>query len=66
MKNINFADNLKMLRKSKKMTQAQLAELLGVGQRTISDWETKVSEPSFSTLAKLCDIFDESFDNILT
>jgi len=66
MKNINFAENLKMLRKSKDMTQAELAELLGVGQRTISDWETKVSEPSFSMLAKLCDIFDENFDNILT
>lgn len=66
MKNINFAENLKMLRKSKRMTQAELASLLGVGQRTISDWETIVSEPGFSMLAKLCDIFDENFDNILT
>ncbi len=63
---IKFAENLKQLRQSKGMTQQELAVMLGVDKRTVSAWETKVCQPSFSMLAKLCEIFDESFDNILT
>ncbi len=63
---IRFSNNLRLLRKSKRMTQYELAELLGVDQRTISVWEKGKCEPDFTTLAKLCEIFDEDFDNILT
>ena len=63
---IKFAANLKLLRQSKKMTQSQLAELLGIDQRTVSAYEKGLCEPSLATLAKICEIFDESFDNILT
>jgi len=66
MKAIKFAENLRQLRTSKNLTQKQLAEMLGVDQRTISVWETGKNEPDFKTLAKLCDIFDESIENILT
>ncbi len=66
MKKIKFAENLRLLRKSKSMSQAQLAELVGVDQRTVSVWEIGKCEPSFTVLAKLCEIFDESFDEILT
>ena len=48
------------------MTQSQLAELLGIDQRTVSAYEKGLCEPSLATLAKICEIFDESFDNILT
>ncbi len=66
MKEIKFSENLRILRQSRKLTQAALANLLGVDRRTVSAWEKEVCEPSFATLAKLCEIFDESFDNILT
>ncbi len=66
MKEINFSQNLKTLRLSKNLTQGQLAKLLGVDQRTVSAWENKICEPDYLTLAKLCDIFDETFDNLLT
>lgn len=66
MKKIKFAENLRLLRTGKGMTQTELAKLLNVDKRTVSAWETKVSQPSFETVAKLCEIFDESFDNILT
>ncbi len=66
MKTIRFAENLKMLRGNKKLTQKELAALLGVDQRTVSAWEKGVCEPSFSALAMLCEIFDETFDDILT
>ncbi len=66
MKTIKFAENLKLLRKEKNMTQTQLGAVLGVDQRTVSTWEKGLCEPSFTILAKLCEIFDESFDNLLT
>ncbi len=39
---------------------------MGVDQRTISAWENGICEPDFRLLAKLCEVFDESFDNMLT
>ncbi|MBQ2882449.1 MAG: helix-turn-helix transcriptional regulator [Alphaproteobacteria bacterium] len=65
-KKINFANNLKNLRLSANVTQKQLAEKLSVDQRTISAWENGVCEPSFTMLAKLCEIFNETFNDILT
>lgn len=66
MVTIKFAENLKQLRASKGLSQKDLAELLGVDQRTISAWETKICEPSLELLAKLCEIFDENFNSLLT
>jgi len=66
MKKIIFSENLRVLRKSHKLTQKKLAEMLEIDQRTVSAWENGVCEPSFIMLAKLCDIFDETFDSILT
>lgn len=62
---INFAENLKNLRKGKPLTQAELAQKLGVDQRTISAWEKGICEPSFEILALLCELFEETFDDIL-
>ncbi|MBE5732374.1 MAG: helix-turn-helix transcriptional regulator [Clostridiales bacterium] len=66
MKSIRFSENLRELRVAKKLTQKQLADILQVDQRTISAWEKGVCEPNFSILLKLCEFFDETFDNILT
>jgi len=32
----------------------------------VSAWENGICEPSYALLARLCEIFDESFDGILT
>ncbi|MDE7191013.1 MAG: helix-turn-helix domain-containing protein, partial [Clostridia bacterium] len=66
MKEVHFAENLKSLRSLAGMTQKQLAKLLDVDQRTVSAWEKQVCQPSFELLAKLCDIFDETFDGLLS
>lgn len=65
MKEINFAENLQLLRKGKGLTQRGLAKIVGVDQRTVSAWGKGVCEPSYAMLAKLCELFDESFDGIL-
>lgn len=62
---IKFSENLKILRTSKKITQAQLGEWLGVDQRTISAWEKGICEPSFDCIEKLCGIFEETLDGLL-
>lgn len=63
---IRFSENLRELRTAKKLSQAELGKLVGVDQRTISGWEKGVSEPSFASLALLCEIFDETFDGLIT
>lgn len=65
MKEIKFAENLKQLRTGIGITQGELAKMLQVDQRTISAWETKVCEPSFEMLTKLCEIFDEDMNGLL-
>ncbi len=63
---IAFNENLRMLRKSKGLTKKELADMVGVDQRTISAWEKGICEPGFQLLAHLCEIFNETFDSILT
>ena len=66
MKKITFADNLRSLRKSKKWTQKDLAQKVGVDQRTVSAWENGICEPSYNLLAHLCELFNETFDSMLS
>ena len=65
-KTIKFAENLRNLRRGVNMSQKTLAGLLEVDQRTVSAWENGVCEPNFTLLSKLCEVFDETFDGILT
>lgn len=41
-------------RKEKNMTQAQLAERLGVSNKTVSKWETGKCMPDYSVIESLC------------
>ena len=43
---------LKQCRKEKNLTQEQLAEKFGVSARTVSRWETGVSQRAFQVLCK--------------
>lgn len=42
-------------RKEKNLTQAQLAEKLGVSNKTISKWETGKCMPDYSVVKSLCE-----------
>ncbi len=42
---MNFGDNLRILRKSKKMSQEDLAEKIKVSRQSVSKWETGLSFP---------------------
>lgn len=60
-----FAENLKILRLSQKMSQKQLAEKLKVSFKTISHWESGYSEPSLEILCKLKSVLNCSYDDLL-
>lgn len=59
---ITFAENLKILRTEKKLSQGKLAELVGVSQQCVSEWENRRTEPTLSYLCLLSDIFGVSLD----
>lgn len=61
-----LAERIKNLRKEKKMTQLELAELLNVTDKAVSKWETDEGNPDISLLSKLSDIFGVSIDYLLT
>lgn len=56
---------LKELRNEKKLTQAELAEMLGVTNRSISRWENGVTMPDFDLLIELAKKYDVEVMEIL-
>lgn len=59
-----LGEKIKIVRKAKKLTQAQLAELSGTNEKHISKIETGVYFPTFSTLAKILKALDLNIDNL--
>lgn len=60
-----FSERLKTLRKSKKLTQVQISELIGVQQGTYSRWENGTLEPGLEFVVKLANIFGTTTDYLL-
>lgn len=53
-------------RRSKKLTQAKLAEKVFVSEKTISKWENGKGIPDTNSLPKLCEILDVSLNELLS
>ena len=60
-----FAERLKMARKAKKYSQAEVSRLLGVTQQAVGKWETGRSTPDPQTVARLAEILDTTADVLL-
>ncbi len=58
-------NKIKALRKERKLSQKELADILGVNQTAVSQWEREVTTPNPSTLKKLSELFNVSLDYIL-
>lgn len=61
-----IADNIKYLRKSKKLTQQQFADLMGVKRPVIGAYEEKRAEPKAELLYKMAQVFDITVDELVT
>ena len=57
-----LGQNIKQLRLEKNITQKELASLIGVSQRLISNYENDSATPTVENLIKIADIFKVSLD----
>lgn len=62
---VGFGSRLKALRLQKKLTQAELANKLGVTKSVISAYETGLRMPSYDILIQISRIFKVSTDFLL-
>ena len=61
----DFQNIFKRLRNSCGLTQAEMAEKLGISRSTIGMYETGAREPDFETLEKIADFFNVDIDYLL-
>lgn len=59
-----FAERLKALRGERKLTQARLAELIGVNPRAYNRWERGNFVPQLDTLIKIADVLNVTLDEL--
>ena len=61
----DIGSKIKAARIEKKLTQEQVAELLGVSRQTISNWENGKSYPDIISVIALSDLYSVSLDELL-
>ncbi|MBQ9960900.1 MAG: helix-turn-helix domain-containing protein [Firmicutes bacterium] len=62
---MKFGDNLRQIRKSKKMSQEQLAEKMNVTRQSVSKWENGEAYPEMNNILQLCKIFNCSIYDLV-
>ena len=62
---MSFSDRLVLLRKSRRLTQKQLALNLQMSELAIQHYEAQRRKPAFDVLLALADYFDVSLDYLV-
>ena len=65
MDNLQTGKLIQELRKQKRLTQQQLADMLNLSNKTISKWESGSGSPDISNLPPLADALGVSVDELL-
>ena len=60
-----FSDRLRQIRRFRNVTQAQLAEAIGITDRACRRYESGENEPTLSVLQAIADYFDISVDYLM-
>ena len=63
--NVKFGNRLKKARKSKNLTQKQLAESIGINQKQYQHWERGRAEPSFDKVKRLSYVLEADIEWLL-
>jgi len=63
---LTLGTRINRLRTEKKLSQGELAEVLGVSRQSISKWETDSSVPELDKLMKLSRLFGVTLDELVT
>ena len=62
---MSIGQNLTFLRKKKKLTQEQFAEMMEVTRQTVSRWETDEVVPELDRLTQMCAVFSCTLDDLV-
>lgn len=62
---MNIADRIQSLRKSKGISQEQLADVVGVSRQAVSKWESEQTIPDLEKIVLMSEYFDVTTDYIL-
>ncbi|MBR1770467.1 MAG: helix-turn-helix transcriptional regulator [Lachnospiraceae bacterium] len=57
---------IQQLRKANKMTQKELADRIGVSDKTVSKWENGNSMPDISLFSELCCVLNTNINELLS
>ena len=60
-----LAENIRVFRKERSLTQEQLSEALGVTAGAVYKWEANLSIPDLKLIIRMADFFDVSVDALL-
>ena len=60
-----FNENLREAREKKKMSQKDVADIIGVAKSTYSLYESGNREPNVNTIKKIADVLNVSADTLL-
>ena len=63
---MEFHEKLKELRKSRGLTQEELAEAIYVSRTAVSKWESGRGYPGIDSLKEIAVFFSETIDELLT
>ncbi len=62
---IMIADNLRLLRRSRKYTLEEVADIVGVSRQSVSKWETGETYPDIENCLKLAVLYKVSLDALV-
>ena len=62
---MNIADRIQHLRKSKGISQEELADKIGVSRQAVSKWESEQTSPDLEKIILMSDFFDVTTDYLL-
>lgn len=62
---MKFGENFRKIRISNSLTQKQVADMMGIRQSNVSDWEVDKSRPEYEHLIELAKIYDVSLEELL-
>ena len=57
--------NIKTIRESAGLTQAELARAVGVDRVTVANWESGRTEPKLSQAQKMADLFGKKLEEMI-
>ena len=62
---MRFGENLREIRKCKKMSQEQLADMVNVTRQSVSKWKNGESYPEMNNILELCKIFNCKLNDLV-